>query len=319
MFSVYYKTPRDEALRVLVLVDGHPERLAALHEVYEGRHDVRDALWWRLHPLESSPRGIPDPATEREALQRQAFSRHRDDGPLVTDRDLLTGEPIQLTPDELRLRNLDVALAEDARALDRAIGRFTELYPMSATEAVVRPDPPHTQTVHRPAWFAIVAAGVAIVLLATVVALWSRTQQLFDRIDTASAASDPAESWRETNVRTLAALLVFNRAQTLDDVYPLQLPLAYDIRTVRQLLPYSSGDGQRVFGALAEPDQVCLVVVSADLSSSSACVSDGDFSRHGITLTTHATRVRGEDGESRFVSHRITWLPDGSFRSSGDS
>lgn len=329
MFSVYHATRRDEALRALVLVEGDDRRLAAFRELYLGSHDLLDALWWRLHPLEISPRGVPDPAIERHALQRLAFSRHDEATPLVADRDLLSGQRIWLTDDELQLRNLDVLLAADARALDSAIAKFTAMYPLVETAEVapvpvppIEYAPPHASPVlddvrqHAP-WLPIAAGVLAMGLLVTTGAMWWRIQEMSDRLNSATpAASDPVRDWRETNATTLAALLIFNRSQTLDDVYPLQLPVAYDIRAVRQLTESDDRDGYRLFGALVEPDQICLAIVLADLSSSSSCVSDREFTRDGITIATHASRVKANDGQTGFVSHRITWEPDGSFTSS---
>lgn len=326
MFSVFYRTARDEALRVLVLVDGHPVRLAALRAFYRGRHDVLDALWWRIHPLESSPRGIADPASERDALQRRAYSRQGESSPVVDHHDPATDTDIHLTADELRLRHVDLALEADARALDDAIADFLAEFATGAAAILGAGTPMEAAGEpmadrRRPFWLTAVAVVIALVMVVATAALWWRLQDVSDRLeaatgDPASEMVDPVEDWRDLNI-TVGALLIFRNAQTLDDVYPLQLPVAYDIRAVRQLVPYDQGDGFRLFGVLAQPDQICLVIVFSDLSSSSSCVGDSEFAKAGITLTTNAVLVRRtETDPAHYVSNRITWNPDGSIVSS---
>ena len=136
MFSVYYRTLRDEALRVLFLVEQDPARLARLRELYTVRHDVLNALWWRLHPRETSPRGVADPVIERDGPQRQTFSRAGETAPTLEQRDVITGAAIRSTADEHLLRELDAHLSEDARALDAAVARFGADFPAGEAAGV---------------------------------------------------------------------------------------------------------------------------------------------------------------------------------------
>lgn len=336
MFAQTFLTSRDDAARIRSAADRDPLVLAALRRAYAGRHDVIDALDWRLAPLEPSARGMPDPAAERSRIGRRTFSRAGIGPPVVDDADPVTGAALHLTADELRLKDLERMLAADAVALDAAIvtmiarerGETEGLarwLPATAgadggpSDPVVDPalsgesDPPADPRSGRRRWARLVAALMAAVLVTVAGVLWWRLQDTQARLD-AAADPDPVTAWREINATTIPALLIFNRSQEIDDVYPLQLPVAYDMRAVRQLLPYESGDAYRLFGALADPDQVCVVAVLADLSSTSSCVSDREFARHGLLITTHAGRQhRSSGGLSSFVSHQVRWLPDGTF------
>lgn len=108
-----------------------------------------------------------------------------------------------------------------------------------------------------------------------------------------------------------AELLVFARDQTIDDIYPVTIEAAYDLTDVRRL-PSTATD-VALFGVLGAPDEVCLVGVFADLSTTDACVARRDFARDGVSVATHASWEQQEDG-AVFVSRHLTWLPDGSIR-----
>ena len=327
MFAQTFLTSRDDAVRIRAAAERDPLVLAALRQAYTGRHDVVDALDWRLTPLEPSARSTPDPSAELARIGRRTFSRDGIGPPVINDPDPVTGTPLYLTADELRLMNLERTLAADAVALDSAIEavlardrggtvadrlspvgapahQLTDAPALGATDR-----PPDPRLGHR--WTRLIAWVTVSALVSVAGLLWWRLQDTQARLD---AAADPVTAWREVNATTIPALLVFNHSQAIDDVYPLQLPVAYDMRAVRQLLPYENGDAYRLFGALADPDQVCAVAVLADLSSTSSCVSDLDFARHGILITTHASRERrSAGGPATFVSHQVRWLPDGTF------
>jgi|GEM_PF-3092044 len=316
MFSVYYRTPRDEALRVLFLVEAQPDRLARLRECYEGRHDVLDALWWRLHPREASPRGVPDPLVERDTLQRQAFSREGEASPTVEEHDPVTGGEIRLTADELRLRNLDAALLDDGTALDAAIARFSAEFPASAAPAGEEPLPPDEPVVpaRRQRWpLAALASVLAALLMATAALAW-KVGETSERLDTLAeaAVADTSERWRDVDATTSEALMVFTRTQALDDMYPLQLPVAYDPRAVRRLRPGVSNGSLRLFAVLADPGDVCLIAVLSDLSSASVCSAVREFDEAGLILAVSipaADRPRGDPFKP--MASTITWRPNG--------
>ncbi|GAB3143297.1 hypothetical protein [Marisediminicola antarctica] len=329
MFSVYYRTPRDEALRVLFLVEQDPARLARLREVYGGRHDVLDALWWRLHPRETSPRGVPDPMLERDGLQRQAFSREGEMAPTLEQRDLITGTKINLTADEHRLRELDAHLAEEARALDAAVARFVADFPAGDVAGIhhaggsgeARSDAPATPLAAParatppapPRWRRRLTAALAVglaALLAVNVVLATRLEQVSGRLDSLAqqAITDPLARWGEVDASSAPALQVFIRAQTINDVYPVQLPTAYDLRNVRRLTPEVRTGAFGLYAVLAHPGDICLVAVLPDLSSSSTCSAVSDFAQNGLAVTS--TELVGGDDRNPVV-REITWRPNG--------
>ncbi|MCY7325487.1 MAG: hypothetical protein LH605_05070 [Microbacteriaceae bacterium] len=337
MFSVYYRTPRDEALRVLFLVEQDPARLARLRELYTGRHDVLDALWWRLHPREASPRGVPDPVLERDGLQRQAFSRAGEAAPTLEQRDLITGAEIRLTADQHRLRELDAHLSEDGRALDAAVARFAGDFPAggaagsaageaagdpatgaSADRGFDAPAPPApvpatTTPPVQPSWRRRLTASLALglaALLAVNIFLATRLEQVSRRLDSLAqqAIADPRARWGEVDASSASALKVFIRAQTINDVYPVQLPIAYDLRNVRRLTPEVRTGAFGLYAVLAHPGDVCLVAVLPDLSSSSSCSAVRDFVGNGLVVT-FTELVGGADRNP--VVREITRRPDG--------
>lgn len=316
MFSVYYRTPRDEALRVLFLVEAQPDRLARLRECYEGRHDVLDALWWRLHPREPSPRGTPDPLVERDALQRLAFSRQGEGSPMVEERDPVTGEEIRLTADELRLRNLDAALLADGAALDAAIARFSADFPATASGPAEEPPPPAVPVAREPRrrWPVAVLASVLTALLVATAALAWKVGETSDRLDTLAeaAVADEGERWRDVDTTTSEALMIFTRTQVLDDMYPLQLPVAYDPRSVRRLRPAVTSGSLRLFAVLADPGDVCLIAVLSDLSSASVCSPVREFEEAGLVLAVSIPAAdRPRSSPFQPLASTITWLPSG--------
>jgi len=329
MFSVYFRTPRDEALRVLFLVEQDPARLARLRELYTGSHDALDALWWRLHPRETSPRGVPDPVVDRDGLQRQAFSREEETAPTLAQRDPITGAEIRLTADQHRLRELDAHLAEDARALDAAVARFGADFPAGEAAgirhagesadagstapaqpmaALVRSTPPTPPEWRRRLRVALVLGLVA--LLAVNVFLATRLQQVSGRLDAFAlqAIADPRAGFEEVDTSSASALDVFTRAQEIRDVYPVQLPIAYDLRDVRRLTPEVRTGAFGLYAVLAHPGDVCLVAVLPDLSSSSTCSAVRAFTQNGLSVT--ATEF--VDGDDRYpLVREITWRPNG--------
>lgn len=113
---------------------------AELRAAYRGRFDVRDALWWRAHPLVPTPAGVPDPAADLHALSASVYSRESAGGPLVEYLDPVTDRPVLTTPDGRRLRELTIQLAQDAAAVDAAIDLVTRERPGHAA-AVLPPQP----------------------------------------------------------------------------------------------------------------------------------------------------------------------------------
>ncbi|MEA9984803.1 MULTISPECIES: hypothetical protein [Subtercola] len=126
---------RAEALRLLALLDAERAdsagssvaRYGALAEAltgaYAGRQDPIDALWWRAHPLQSTPAGHADPASVRAQLEAAAFSR-RPEGEAALAIDVIdpvSGEHTSVSAPFAALVALDEQLRADAAALDAAI------------------------------------------------------------------------------------------------------------------------------------------------------------------------------------------------------
>ena len=112
---------REPFERALERCTTDPQFESRLRSVYQGRHDVLDALWWAAHPLTPSPRGIPDPAAELRGLQNAVFSRGRGESPIIEFADPHTGASVRMREAEHRLQEAQRLLAADAAQLSAAL------------------------------------------------------------------------------------------------------------------------------------------------------------------------------------------------------
>jgi hypothetical protein len=112
---------REPFERALERCAADPQFESRLRSVYQGRHDVLDALWWAAHPLTPSPRGTLDPAAELRALQNAVFSRGRGESPIIEVTDPDTGASARMREDEHRLHEAQKLLAADAAQLSAAL------------------------------------------------------------------------------------------------------------------------------------------------------------------------------------------------------
>jgi len=165
----------------------------------------------------------------------------------------------------------------------------------------------------QPSWRRRLTAALALglaALLAVNIFLATRLEQVSRRLDSLAqqAIADPRARWDGVDASSTSALKVFTRAQTINDVYPVQLPIAYDLRNVRRLTPEVRSGAFGLYAVLAHPGDVCLVAVLPDLSSSSSCSAVRDFAENGLVVTS--TELVGGDDRNPVV-REITWRPNG--------
>ncbi len=60
-----------------------PVLFARVADSYAGEHDLADALWWRIHPLEPGPSGAVSPRAQMRDLQEAAYSAASDEATRV--------------------------------------------------------------------------------------------------------------------------------------------------------------------------------------------------------------------------------------------
>ena len=108
---------REPFERALERCTTDPQYESRLRSVYQGRHDVLDALWWAAHPLTPSPRGLSDPAAELRPLQNAVFSREKAESPIIEVADPDTGASVRMSEAEHRLQEAQRLLADGCRAV----------------------------------------------------------------------------------------------------------------------------------------------------------------------------------------------------------
>lgn len=279
----------EEARGLLDAAREDPAMATALREAYRGRHCVLDALWWRAHPSTPCPSGAADPAEERAAAASLAYSREGRPGDLAS------------------LASFDERLATDAARLDEAIrevrGRPAEGAARGGTDAAGSTPPRRRRrlALAGAALLVVIASGLAV----------SASQGLRLPGSSGAVAGDPSPAW-------LGPPDVFARDQVAGDSPDAILPDDYEAATVRRLLATGEGDGAdavgdyQLFGARTADGGVCLVLVFADGTISSSCVSEAEFDARGVGVTTNVYRhSRASLGTLVLVPHTVTWSRDG--------
>lgn len=310
------------ARHVLRELDGDPQAAARLRSHYRGRHEVLNALWWRMHPLEPSPRGQVDPATARRELALEVFSRAAQPGL------------------ETELLRLDELLERDERDLDDAIRRFhVESEQQSRAEAEAAgaeaaacagrsgADPQGEQELEASVWrmaegggaprqtrWLVVAAGLLVLAVATT------SFALGGRLATSDRSVSPSDSVLGERDDPLAR---FDREQTEDDRPSAMLPFDYLEESTRRLLPGDlvglSAD-YVIFGARTTDDLVCLVLAFPDDRIASTCVSVEELRSDGVRVSSNVYRQsRASLGSQTLVNHTVHWRPDDTFEFSSGS
>ncbi|MET4781402.1 hypothetical protein [Glaciihabitans sp. UYNi722] len=296
---------RDEAQRLLT----DPEMLARLRDIYRGRHDVADALWWRANPGAASPMGRPDPSDALDPLRRAVFSREGASATMVETDDPLTGERVQITKDALSLRMAERTIRDDDRALDEAILAFHPPTAGAAEAAAATEPPTQEATDDSPPQdrrrTALVVLGVAVLLV----------------VGFAAGRFQPAPPPPIAAAPSGDALSVFNRAQGPVDAPSIDL--GFDIRaeTTRSLGQF--GDPiQNIYGSRTDSGLLCLSVLLATGASATTCSTVAQFRRDGLRLritTTDVVQNTDPEGVTAPAFYQYYWSNDGALSGSSNT
>lgn len=284
--DVYERALHDEAFRL------------AVRERYRGSRDVLDALWWRAHPDRPSPRGEESPGCRVRALQRRVFA---------ADADAAGDEAVHRA-----LRELEAEIITEQDAIDDAVTAVFAVeqghedaepagapqLPPAEPESPVRPSRSRVRAVAVLAAAAVLGgvAGAQIVLA------------LGSGADATSAAAADAP-----------ALDIFDRPQAPADVPVVPLPASFQPLTVRYLGSISWGSGPQpaespYYGARADGDRVCLVLMIDSAHYLSTCVGESEFAASGLGLYWTNDLSLLSDGLATLSAPRnwsVEWTPNG--------
>jgi hypothetical protein len=221
-----------------------PAFVARVREAYTGRHDVLDAVAWRLRPGMPGPSGAADPASALPALQALVYGR----GAQALD----AGERLGL---EASLGRLMAELEADSVALDAALEAAR-----AATALAEEPPPFPTPAARllprsRRLWWTLAAAAAAALLVASA-SVATAPRNSLDVFDAAQAAGDPTPPPWLLQARSVQAS---------------------DVRWIGQ------GRGWDVFVHLDAAGHICMTVVEADRGTGS-CLAPDAFAQHGLSV-----------------------------------
>ena len=308
-----------EAARLLARATDDPALRSRLRSHYEGRHDVLDALWWRVHPLTTAPSGRADPALALDPLRRAAYSRstaapvpYRDAG----------GATVLISPGELALREALTVLDADTAALDRVLAddvgeRRPPVLPPDPNTATADPNSPMPiDGMRRPLVRRVVLAVAAVVVIA---ALGFTLGRLADRPGPGAGSDSSASPYDGGAQRGEATLALLESAQQPRDIPPFALGTDTIASSVH-LIFNGYGPGVLVYGALGHRDSVCLVVVIAEERSSQTCSTTDRFIDDGLRLRVTTTgRVVNDSGYPVPSFYRFRWAGDGSISATSNA
>ncbi len=268
-----------------------PKFLHAVRDAYTGRHDVLDALWWTAHPTDAAPSGTPSPAVTLGDLKHRLFSA---DGGLLGDR-AATQE----------MRDLEAQIDADHQDIQRAIEVATRQTPAPpAAEPLGERLPASTSHTTGRIRIVLVLSGIAAALI--------------------SGLAIGMQAPGGTNSDApLAALRVFEREQTPEDIPVQRMPRTMLSETFRELLPARySWTRHSVYAARDRRDMVCLIAVTSDDAHVSTCAREDQFPVQGLQLSwSGALETEEIDGSISVVPAQlhVIWMPDGSIVSTGSS
>lgn len=293
--------------RLLRLITEHPEALAAAQSDYGGRHDLRDALWWRVHRGTPAPSGVADPALDRDRLAATAYGR----GGSAEDLARVEEAESALARDRAELdalldrRDHPHANLEDA-AVAAASAGDTGLDDSTVDDSSDGDSPPHgTSAPSRHRWRTAIASAVILILAVAIVGLGMRLASTEASLSGAPPATGPDPLAR------------FDAAQAEGDAPEVSLPYDYVPSSLRRLLrPEQTGltDDYVLYGARTAQEDVCLILVFPDENTASSCVSLREFRQNGVRVSANVLRSSRASVGSRIpVAHTVTWRSDGAF------
>jgi hypothetical protein len=323
--------------------------LADLTAAYRGRHDLRDALWWRAHPLTSTPAGIADPAQALRPLQDAVFSKVAD----ATDSGGMSGTSAELSALTEELAHdrgeLDVVLdrfgertagspdpasvSSDPRAGTAPTGTASDLVPAAGDDGpAARPGP----TAHRTHQLLLVVVGAVLGVLATIgvqaiqgepvttdaspgsqtLAEYYQTHPPGDRDGNDARGGGAAEPLGGAGGSrpTGNVLEVFFQPQVFTDGVVPELGDGVERETIR-LIAFGSDDrGYQVYVARAVNGEYCLFLRSGSGQTVSTCSVLPQLEQWGASVSATVSGVtnNGDDLPSA-ATVRVVWAPDGSF------
>ena len=283
---------------------------AALRGAYSGRHDVGDAVRWRLNPLSRGPSGRDDPAAEIASLRTRVYGRpdpHPDQPELpIAFRDA-NGFVVWMSESEARLLRLERELEEDSRALEDAIvaarlalapaEKETGVELMSEETAGVGSVPPRFprfQRLLRSHPLPVFAMAAVLISAISLPVMWS------------SIAPSLAPS--------AALLKIFNRPQGTLDIAPQifsggQEGYKQQVRDTTRFLGESYGIV--VYGYRDTAGQVCMMTASAGDHGVAVCASLSHFAASGLTITGDNFRmVNPPIGVTEATHVLVRWGPE---------
>lgn len=286
--------------------------LSALRAAHEGEWDVLDALWWEANPEEPASSGAASPTTRLRDLQRRVFSS---DGDAVGDHAITRS-----------MQELEAEIFTEREALHSALASVQSGL---RTEFVI-PDthpsePPVDPMVDLPAPVVptrrgrrsmfLVALGITVALLVGL-AIGANMNAALVAAAPPSTASNASEVTTPTPV---AALSVFDRAQTPEDIPASAMPkeLAFDSF---RALGVAAGSADltvtgNIYAARNDSNMVCLVVLLADDDYLSTCTLEENFPVTGLRLYWNSQlEFRKPDGTTvtPTVGSYAVWRPDSS-------
>jgi len=293
------RTPaQHDAERLLARATDDRTLRSRLRAEYRGRHDVLDALWWRVHPLSPAPSGMADPAISLEPLRRAAYARSTVAPVPFTDP--ASGSTVLISPAELALREATLALNADAADLDAVVRAIHD----DPVPAEITPAAPQTALPLRRR----AALGIAAVVIVAIAAF--ALGRLGDR-PPSPAAPNPSSSQFAAAQRGTATLALLQSTQTPHDIPPFALGTDTISSTVHLIFD-GYGPGVTVYGALGHRDTVCMVVIVAETQSSQTCAPTGRYISDGLRVrVTTGGQIVNDAGYLVPSFYDFTWAGDG--------
>ncbi len=308
---------------------------AALRGAYSGRHDVGDAVRWRLDPLSRGPSGRDDPAAAIASLRTRVYGRpdpHPDQPELpIAFRDA-NGFVVWMSESEARLLRLELELEEDSRALEDAIvaARLAlapaekETSGEAMSEEAMSEEAMSEEAVSEEA---VSEEGVSeeAAGMESVPPRFPRFQRLLRSHPLPvfamaavliSAISLPViwSSIAPSLAPSAALLKIFNRPQGTLDIAPQifsggQEGYKQEVRDRTRFLGESYGIV--VYGYRDTAGQVCMMTASAGDHGVAVCASLSHFAASGLTITGDNFRmVNPPIGVTKATHVLVRWGPE---------